>query len=117
MPLIYNQGHDNVRVIELGLMVHSIWDKKIDGKQTFPIIFDGRNEQKTCGIKGGMMLMAGVSSQSFWLIDSKNVEVPIVTLDDGIDAVLVLEGSEDCWLGLSRISPDHLVVRLARRWT
>lgn len=100
VPLIYNQGHDNVRVIELGLMVHSVWDKKTSGKQTFPIIFDGRNEEKTCEINGGMMLVTGASSQSFWLVDSKGVEVPMITLDDGIDAVLVLEGSEDCKLGM-----------------
>ena len=106
VPLIYNQAHDKMRAIELGLIVHSIWDRKTSGKQTFPIIFDGSNKQRTYEINGGMRLAAGASSQLFWLVDSKGVEVPMITLDDGIDAVLVLEGSEDCKLGMiTKLAP------------
>ena len=100
VPLIYNQRHDNVNIFVFGKLVHSIWDNKTSGKQTFPIIFDGRNPSEACGIRGGKLLVTGTSTQSFWLVDCSEVDVPIVSLDTGLDAVLVLEGCEDCRLGL-----------------
>ena len=100
VPLIYNEGHHDVEIILFGTLTHSLWDKKTSGKQTFPLIFDGRNEEKKCGITGGRIVILGSSQQSFWIVDSKAVDVPLVALDTGLDAALVLEGSEDCRLGM-----------------
>jgi len=100
VPLIYNRGHDHVRVIHLGTLVHSVWQDRKPAKQTFPIVFDGRNEQRTCGVEGGMLLVAGAAAQSFLLLDVRGVRVPLLTPDSPMDAVLCLEGCEDCRLGM-----------------
>jgi len=90
IPLIYNHGRNNVRVIYLGTAVGG----------SFPVLFDGRNEKRTCAIEGGLLLVTGSAEQCFWLIDSRGVQVPLLTLDSGIDAVLALEGCENCNLGM-----------------
>jgi len=102
VPLIYNRGRSNVRVIHLGTLVHSVWQDTKPGTQTFPIVFDGRNEKRTCGVEGGLLLVAGAAAQSFLLLDSRGVQVPLVTLDSKsrMDAVLTLEGCEECRLGM-----------------
>ena len=100
VPMIYNKGHDNFRVLMFGTLVKSKWETKTNGKQTLPLMFDGRNEKGDCGLKGGMMLVTGHATDSFWLVDSSKVEVPLLSLDTGPGAVLVLEGCEDCHLGL-----------------
>ena len=102
VPLIYNHGRDNVRVIHLGTLVHSAWSDTKPPKQTFPIVFDGRNEKRTCGVEGGLLLVAGSAAQSFLLLDVRGVHVPLLTLDSDsrMDGVLTLEGCEDCRLGM-----------------
>ena len=40
------------------------------------------------------MLVTGTATDSFWLVDSSNIKVPIVALDTGPGASLVLEGCE-----------------------
>ncbi|MHC4691301.1 MAG: hypothetical protein ACYS67_01075 [Planctomycetota bacterium] len=101
VPLIYNR-RNNVRVIHLGTLVHSVWQDRKPAKQTFPIVFDGRNENRTCGVEGGLLLVAGAASQSCLLLDVRDVHVPLVTLDSDsrMDAVLTLEGCENCKLGM-----------------
>ena len=102
VPLIYNHGRNNVRVIHLGTLVHSTWPDAKPAKQTFPIVFDGRNDQRTCGVEGGMLLVAGSAAQSFLLLDARGVHVPLLTPDSDsrMDGVLTLEGCEDCRLGM-----------------
>ena len=102
VPLIYNRARSNVRVIHLGTLVHSVWDEGKSGKQTFPIVFDGRNDKRTCGVEGGMLLVAGAATQSCLLLDARGVQVPLVTLDakSRMDGVLTLEGCEGCRLGM-----------------
>lgn len=101
VPLIYNR-RNNVRVIHLGKLVHSVWQDTKPAKQTFPIVFDGRNENRTCGVEGGLLLVAGSAGQSCLLLDARGVHVPLVTLDSdsSMDAVLTLEGCENCRLGM-----------------
>lgn len=100
IPFIYNKGHSDVRVLMFGELVKYRWETKERGRQTMPIIFDGRNTSGDCGLSGGMMLVTGRATDSFWLIDSSDVKVPIVALDTGPGASLVLEGCEDCSLGM-----------------
>ncbi|MHC4175922.1 MAG: hypothetical protein ACYSWU_00340 [Planctomycetota bacterium] len=102
VPLIYNHGRDNVRVIHLGTLVHSVWQDRKPAKQTFPVVFDGRNEQRTCGVEGGLLLVAGSAAQSFLLLDARGVHVPLLTPDSDsrMDGVLTLEGCEGCRLGM-----------------
>jgi len=100
IPFIYNKGHSDVRILMFGELVKYRWETKERGRQTMPIIFDGRNANGDCGLSGGMMLVTGRATDSFWLIDSSDVEVPIVALDTGPGASLVLEGCEDCPLGM-----------------
>lgn len=102
IPLIFNHGRKNVKVIHLGRLVHSSWPDQKPAKQTFPIVFDGRNDKGTCGVEGGLLLVAGSVAQSILLLDARNVQVPLVTIkpDSGLDAVLTLEGCENCRLGM-----------------
>ena len=100
VPMIYNKGHDNCRVLMFGTLEKWKVETKTKGEQTLPLMFDGRNEKGDCGLKGGMMLVTGRAIDSFWLVDSSKVRVPIVALDTAPGAALVLEGCEDCHLGM-----------------
>ena len=107
IPLIYNKGHNDVQVLMFGTSVKYRWETEARGRQTFPIMFDGRNDNGKCGIRGGTMLVTGTATDSFWLVDSSNIKVPIVALDTGPGASLVLEGCEDCDLGMVvNLSPE-----------
>ncbi len=87
--VIYNRGRNNVRVMCFG--------KAMGG--TFPVMFDGRNEKRTLGLQGGVLVLAGSANNSCWLIDSRGVQVPFLGVDSGLDAVLAMEGCEECKLG------------------
>ncbi len=106
LPMIYNKGHDDVQILMFGTLEKWKIESKDNGKQTLPIMFDGRNEKGNCGLSGGVMMVTGHATDSFWLVDSARVHVPIVALDTNPGASLVLEGCEDCHLGLiASISP------------
>ena len=108
IPLIYNKGHNDVQVLLFGTLVKYRWEKEERGRQTFPIMFDGRNDNGDCGIIGGTMLVTGTATDSFWLVDSSHINVPVVALDTGPGASLVLEGCEDCDLGMIvNLSPEQ----------
>lgn len=108
VPMIYNKGHDNFRVLMFGTLEKWKVETKTNGEQTLPIMFDGRNKKGDCGLKGGMMLVTGRAVDSFWLVDSSKVQVPIVALDTAPGAALVLEGCEDCHLGtIASIAPKR----------
>jgi len=87
--LIYNQKN-NFRLLLFGTVT----------TPGFPVMFDGRNEKGDCGLKGGMILGTGQTSDMYWLIDSSHVQVPIVTLKPGGGATFAMEGCEDCHLGM-----------------
>jgi hypothetical protein len=100
IPFIYNKGHSSVNVLIFGELVKYRWQTEERGRQTLPVMYDGRNVKGDCGLSGGTMLVTGTATDSFWLIDSSDVKVPIVALDTGPGASLVLEGCEDCDLGM-----------------
>ena len=100
IPFIYNKGHSNVNVLIFGELVKYRWETEERGRQTLPVMYDGRNVNGDCGLSGGTMLVTGTATDSFWLVDSSDVKVPIVALDTGPGASLVLEGCEDCDLGM-----------------
>ena len=107
LPMIYNKGHDNVRILMFGTLEKWKVENKSNGRQTLPIMFDGRNERGPCGLSGGLMMVTGHATDSFWLVDSSRVRVPVVALDTAPGAALVLEGCEDCHLGLiASIAPE-----------
>jgi len=95
VPLVWNRGHDNVRVIHLGTMVRSVWDWGDHGKQTSTIVFDGRNEKRTCGVEGGLLLVAAPVRQGACLVDSRGVQIPLMVPG----GTLGLEGCENCKIG------------------
>ncbi|MBL49957.1 MAG: hypothetical protein CMP28_13550 [Roseibacillus sp.] len=108
LPMIYNKGHDDVRVLLFGTIEKWKVENEDNGKQTLPIMFDGRNEQGTCGLSGGLLMVTGHATDSFWLVDAERVRVPVVALDTNPLASLVLEGCEDCHLGLiASIAPEQ----------
>lgn len=110
--IIYNRGRNNVRVISFGTILS--WIKRPPKEQawtrenrqgtpyrgTWPIFFDGRNDKRTCGIQGGMLLTTGTIDEALWLLDSSGIQVPIIAHKFGGDGSLVLEGCEDCALGM-----------------
>ena len=109
--IIYNKGRANVRVISFGTLTSWVVRPKTNPwtrqnrkgtpyRGTWPIFFDGRNPERTCGIKGGMVLTTGSISEAVWILDSSGVQVPILAHRFGGDGSLVLEGCEDCRLGL-----------------
>jgi len=109
--IIYNKGRANVRVISFGTISSWIVRPKTNPwtrqnpkgtpyRGSWPIFFDGRNPKGTCGIKGGMVLTSGSISEAVWILDSSGVRVPILAHKFGGDGSLVLEGCEDCRLGL-----------------
>jgi len=109
--MVYNRGHANVRVISFGTISSWIvrptknpWTRRNRGgtpyRGTWPIFFDGRNAKRTCGVKGGMVLTSGSMDEAVWLLDSSSVQVPILAHKFGGDGPLVLEGCEDCRLGM-----------------
>ena len=87
--LIYVKGRSNVRVMSFGTLVGQ-----------GPIVFDGRNDKRTCGVNGGTLMLAGSANNCCWLIDSRGIHVPLLTLCSGMDAVLALEGCDGCKLGM-----------------
>ena len=86
--LIYNQCRNNVRVVCFGTLAGP-----------GPVFFDGRNVRRNCGVEGGTVLVTGAIDQAVWLVDSRGVHVPLVT-QKGHDAVVALEGCENCNLGM-----------------
>ncbi len=86
--LIYNQKN-NFRLLLFGTVT----------TPGFPVMFDGRNEKGDCGLKGGMLLSTGKVPDGYWFVDSKKVQVPLVTLT-GVGNALAMEGCEDCHLGM-----------------
>ena len=114
IPIIYNHGRDDFRLINFGKVFHH--SRQADGQRlgvtTCPVFFDGRSQptiagrtggrgDQTCGIKGGLLLVTGsMVGQNLWLVDSREIRVPIVAADCGGDAVLVIEGCESCDLGM-----------------
>jgi len=87
--VIYVKGRNNVRVMCFGTARGG----------SFPVAFDGRNEQRTLGLQGGLLVLAGSANDCCWLMDSRGVHVPFVGVDSGLSAVMALEGCEDCRLG------------------
>ena len=108
LPMIYNKGHDNVRILMFGTLEKWKTENRDNGKQTLPIMFDGRNKKGICGLSGGVMMVTGHATDSFWLVDSARVHIPVIALETNPGAALVLEGCEDCHLGLiASISPTR----------
>jgi len=102
VPLIYNRGRNNVRVISFGRLLWFCTEKGVPrkggkGRQTFPIVFDGRKG----GLKGGMMLVCGATHRCCWLIDCDGVEVPLRVKNGGAGGTpLGMEGCSGCKVGM-----------------
>jgi len=100
IPLIFNLGHDNVRVINFGRLAWFCRAGERHGTQTFPIMFRGA--------KGGMMLVCGSPDQACWLIDCQDVQVPLVIQDGGTGAEpFGMEGCVNCKLGMVVNLPER----------
>ncbi len=115
--MIYNKHRNHVRVISLGTIgswtvrppKEEAWTRqKPTGtpyRGTWPIFFDGRKADHTCGIQDGFLLTAGTmggthEQEAIWLVDSSGVEAPLIASKFGGDASIVLEGCENITLGL-----------------
>jgi hypothetical protein len=87
--VIYVKGRNNVRVMHFGKLVGP-----------GPIFFDGRNEKRTCGINGGLVVSTGsFTHHALQLNDCRGVQVPLMAVDAGLPAVVGMEGSEHCKVG------------------
>ena len=62
-------------------------------------MFDGRNDKRTCGVEGGLLVVTGPTAQACLLLDVRGVNIPLVT-QAGLDAALILEGCESCNFGM-----------------
>lgn len=97
--LIRNRNRDNVKIINLGtLSIPQSADSLSRGG--VGLIFDGRNGGRT-GINGGLILSAGaLRHQETWVVDSANVDIPLICDEDYINTALAMEGCEDCRIGI-----------------
>lgn len=93
-PLIYNKGHDNVKIVNLGVL------KGYAKKRGVCIHFDGRNGG-ACGINGGLIFSVGelYADDAVWVVDSRNVEIPLLSSVGYGNAPLAVEGCEDMKIG------------------
>ena len=104
-PIIYIKDRNNVRVYYFGDLVHGKKKKPEGSKQpfvqTFPVVFDGRNKQRTCGVDGGTLVATGTIHNAFLCLDSKNMQVPLVCpAPSGGDGVFCMEGCDDGTIGM-----------------
>ena len=123
VPLIWVR-RNNVRVYNFGNMRHSSWNypdrempkpelykdrslrfikEEITGcnGQTFPVVFDGRNEELTAGVDGGVVVATGAGHNFVLCLDAKNMQVPLIFPEpSGGDAVLCMEGCDDANVGM-----------------
>ncbi len=134
VPVVYVFNRNNVRVYNFGDLQPSNWNhpdqelpkpelykdrslrfikEEITGRngQTFPIVFDGRNEKLTCGVQGGVMVNTGTAHNFALGIDCEDLEVPLVCpVPSGVDAVLCLEGCHNAKVGwvvnIARVDED-----------
>ena len=134
VPVVYVFNRNNVRVYNFGDLQPSNWNhpdqelpkpelykdrslrfikEEITGRngQTFPIVFDGRNEELTCGVQGGVMVNTGTAHNFALGIDCEDLEVPLVCpVPSGVDAVLCLEGCHNAKVGwvvnIARVDKD-----------
>ncbi len=134
VPVVYVFNRNNVRVYNFGDLQPSNWNhpdqelpkpelykdrslrfikEEITGRngQTFPIVFDGRNEKLTCGVQGGVMVNTGTAHNFVLGIDCEDLEVPLVCpVPSGVDAVLCLEGCHNAKVGwvvnIARVDED-----------
>lgn len=134
VPVVYVFNRNNVRVYNFGDLQSSNWNhpdqelpkpelykdrslrfikEEITGRngQTFPIVFDGRNEELTCGVQGGVMVSTGTAHNFVLGIDCEDLEVPLVCpVPSGVDAVLCLEGCHNAKIGwvvnIARVDED-----------
>ena len=67
---------------------------------SFQSAFADWKERGDCGLEGGMILGTGHATDTYWLVDSSNVQVPIATLNTGTGSTFAMEGGEDCHLGM-----------------
>jgi len=93
--LIHNPGHDNVKVINFGTL------RPYDRKRGVAIHFDGRSEGKL-GIDGGLIFSTGMmyADDVVWVVDSKNIRIPLLIGRGYGNAPLALEGVEDTEIGI-----------------
>lgn len=77
-PLIYNGGHDNVKVLNFGTLNPASYQGEGDHVVNVCIMYDGRNGGGN-GIDGGMIFSCGyleTTGDALWIVDAVNVEVP-----------------------------------------
>jgi hypothetical protein len=134
VPVVYVFKRNNVRVYNFGDLQSSNWNhpdqelpkpelykdrslrfikEEITGRngQTFPIVFDGRNEKLTCGVQGGVIVNTGTAHNFVLGIDCEDLEVPLVCpVPSGVDAVLCFEGCHNAKVGwvvnIARVDED-----------
>lgn len=93
LALILNKNRNNVKVINLGTLV-------IAGNRGSALVFDGRNGGGI-GIHRGLIFSAGsLQNKELWVVDAEEVEIPLICDKDYSNAVLAMEGCEDCGLGI-----------------
>jgi hypothetical protein len=107
-PLIHNPGHDHVEIVNLGTL------RPYSAHRGVAIHFDGRTDRtvdrKTfieSGREGGLNLDGGIifatgpmyADDVVWVVDAKNVRIPLLLSRGYSNAPLALEGVEDMKIG------------------
>lgn len=100
IPAVIRNTRDNVRIFNLGRIATQ--REIIPFHDLAAVFFDGRNGGKN-GIHGGLIFSTGATGKfnaPYWVVDSANVEIPLVWSKEFGHAVLAMEGTEDVTIGL-----------------
>lgn len=93
-PLIHNPGHDRVEIINFGTL------RAHPGMRGVGIHIDGRRDGEL-GIDGGLIFAVGAihADDAVWVVDAKNIRIPLLSFKGYGNAPLALEGCEDMEIG------------------
>ncbi|HMP76707.1 MAG TPA: hypothetical protein PKE12_10475 [Kiritimatiellia bacterium] len=94
-PLIHNPGHDHVEIINFGTL------RAHQGLRGVGIHVDGRKEGEL-GIDGGLIFATGriFADDAVWVVDAKNIRIPLLSFKGYGNAPLAIEGCEDMEIGI-----------------
>lgn len=94
-PLLHNPGHDHVEIINFGTL------RAYTGMRGVGIHVDGRKDGEL-GIDGGLIFATGhiYADDAIWVVDTKNIRIPLLSFKGYGNAPLALEGCEDMEIGI-----------------
>lgn len=99
-PMIYNKGHDNVNIFNLGTLNPKSFQSNEKEAVNVCVMYDGRNGGGN-GIHGGTIFSSGkmlTTGDAVWVVDSENIQIPLLWTHTTCNT-LCIEGSDNVSAG------------------